>query len=86
MKHPMQPIEKDEHETPRFKRNEIVRYLLDAGPFDLSQLAALPFSQEDREQFMQLIGYSVSGFTDLDFVSKETADKALKQTKAKRQP
>ena len=58
-KHPIQPIEKDEHGTYRFKPNAIVQYLLDKGPFDLNHLAmkaaTTPFSQEDREQFAQLI-------------------------------
>ncbi len=72
MKHPMQPIEKDENGVIRFKENKIVRYLLDAGPFDMNQLAMLPFSQEDREQFAQLIGYSVGGFGELSYVSQES--------------
>ena len=65
----MQPIYLDEHGTARFKENGIVRYLLDAGPFDMNQLAVLPFSDEDREQFAQLIGYSLSGFGELHYTS-----------------
>ena len=77
MKHPVQPLKKDNDGVLRFKKNNIVRFLLDAGPFDLNKLALMPFSDEDREQFAQLIGYSLSGFGDLDYVSDETYDKAV---------
>lgn len=70
--HPMQPLIIDEHGTVRFKKNEIVRVLLDTGVLDMNKLAVLNFSREDREQFAQLIGYSVSGFGDLSYVSKES--------------
>ena len=52
---------------------------LDAGPFDLNKLASMPFDDEDREQFAQLIGYSLGGFSELDYVSDETYDRAEKQ-------
>jgi hypothetical protein len=71
MKQPMQPIVIVDGVT-RFHRNAIVEYLLDHGGIDLNQLACLPFSQEDREQFAQLIGYSVSGFGDLPYAKPET--------------
>jgi hypothetical protein len=74
----------------RFHKNAIVAFLLDAGPFDLNQLAMMPFSNEDREQFAMLIGYSVSGFGDLPYVSDDThaeaqaAADALPKKKARR--
>ncbi len=68
-RHPPQPIVKDVRGTLRFKQNAIVRHLLDNGGIDLNQLGMLPFSKEDRSQFAQLIGYSVSGYGDLDYVS-----------------
>jgi hypothetical protein len=59
----------DEHGTARFKANAIVRFLLDAGPFDMNQIATLPnASVEDHVQFAQLIGYSVSGAGDLSYM------------------
>ena len=76
MKHPIQPLEKDQQGTLRFKENAIVRYLLDAGPFDLNHLAMKQFSNEDQEQFAQLIGYSLSGFGDLSYVTSATYDTA----------
>ena len=74
-KHPMQPLVKTKDGVVRFKENAIVRFLLDwASPrgMDLNVLATMPFDCEDREQFAQLIGYSVSGFGDLSYASKQT--------------
>lgn len=76
VKHPIQPLAEDEHGVLRFKSNAIVRFLLDEGPFDLNVLALIEFSQEDREQFAQLIGYSLGGFGDLSYASDETYDRA----------
>lgn len=72
MKHPIQPIEIDEHGRHRFKMNNIVNFLLENGPHDLNTLRARLFCDEDWEQFAQLIGYSLSGFSELSFVSNET--------------
>lgn len=74
-RHPMQPVKFD-GATIRFKANDIVRFLLDAGPFDMNQLAVMKFSREDREQFAQLIGYSVSGFGELSYVRPKIVTKA----------
>ena len=78
MKHPIQPLSLDPHNVVRFKPNAIVRYLLDAGPFDMNNLALLPFTDDDRGQFAQLIGYSLSGFGELDYVSDATYEAAEK--------
>lgn len=69
--HPIQPLEFDGHGVLRFKRNAIVRHLLDHGGINMNDLARLEFAQEDREQFAQLIGYSHSGSGDLGYVSDE---------------
>lgn len=74
--HPMQPIIRDKDGTPRFKANAIVRFLLDDGPNDLNRLARIPFSDEDREQLAQLIGYSVSGFAELSYASDRVVAEA----------
>jgi hypothetical protein len=71
-KHPLQPLVKDEYGVVRFKPNKIVRYLLDNGGIDLNWLATIDFSREDREQFAQLIGYSLSGFSELSYVRDKT--------------
>lgn len=74
--HPMQPVLVDKDGVVRFKRNKIVEFLLDAGPFDMNNLALMPFDDEDREQFAQLIGYSVCGFAELSYVSDDACAKA----------
>jgi hypothetical protein len=76
MKHPIQPLELDDRGTLRFKENKIVRYLLDNGGIDLNKLACLDFNGEDREQFAQLIGYSLSGFGELGYVTDRTYELA----------
>ena len=80
---PIQPLELDDHETLRFIPNKIVQYILDNGGIDLNQIAFKAqtgdgFSQEDQEQFAQLIGYSLSGFGSLSYVSDETYESAYK--------
>ena len=75
-KHPMQPIVLAPDKVLRFKANAIVRHLLDLcterGIASMNTIAVLPFSVEDREQFAQLIGYSVSGFGDLSYARRAT--------------
>lgn len=73
---PIQPLYKDPHGTIRFMSNKIVEYLLDNGGIDMNDLARLDFSDKDREQFAQLIGYSLDGFADLSYVSDATYDRA----------
>ena len=68
MKNPIQPLAKDEHGAMRFKANAIVRRLLDfATPrgMGLNEIAGLDFTDDDRQQFAQLIGYSLSGYSEL---------------------
>ena len=76
MKHPIQKIYTDEAGTDRFVANEIVRYILDFGGIDLNHLATKPFSKEDRQQFAQLIGYSLSGYSELSYVTDEAYELA----------
>lgn len=54
--------------------------MLDDGPFDMNDIASKQFSQEDQEQFAQLIGYSLSGFSELSYVSDETYNTAEKMS------
>lgn len=78
--HPMQPLVKDDGVV-RFYPNAIVRFLLDwATPrgMSLNELAIMPFSDADREQFAQLIGYSLSGFGELRYVRDETYAEAAR--------
>jgi len=81
---PLQPIVRDEDGILRFEKNAIVKFLLDDGPNDMNRLARIPFSREDREQFAQLIGYSVFGLGQLPYVSAEmltAVDEAVSQIK-----
>ena len=74
-KHPMQRVVLDSEGVARFQSNAIVRYLLESYS-DMNALAMLDVARADREQFAQLIGYSVSGFGDLGYVSKKAIRKA----------
>lgn len=70
-RHPIQPLITDAQGVLRFKANAIVQHLLDNGGIDMNRLAGLPFSEEDRQQFAQLIGYSLSGYGELSYVTGE---------------
>ena len=77
-KHPMQKLYRDQTGVIRFRENAIVRYLLDThGLANMNTLALIPFTKADREQFAQLIGYSVSGAGELDYVANKTIRKAV---------
>lgn len=80
-KHPIQPLAKDEHGVIRFKKNHIVDFLA-AGK--LNELATMDFPKEDYEQLAQLIGYSLSGFGTLPYVTDETYDRAEAMLAAER--
>lgn len=68
MNNPIQPLVDVEGVT-RFKENAIVRHLIDTHPAcDMNKLATLDFSDDDRQQFAQLIGYSLSGYCSLSYV------------------
>ncbi len=75
--HPVQPVV-FVGEVARFRENKIVSFLLDNGRalqiVDMNTLAHLKFKREDRVQFAQLIGYSVSGFGDLSYVQNSDYD------------
>lgn len=74
---PMQDIEWDGAGVIRFRSNALVRHLLDEGGLTLNDLAILPnISGADWEQLAQLIGYSVSGWGGLSYVSTEACQKA----------
>ncbi len=80
---PLQPLSHDEHGVLRFKANKIVEYLLDNGGIDMNQLALQGFDDSDSEQFAQLIGYSLSGFGSLSYVSEEASIAAEKMASGK---
>lgn len=64
----------------RFKENAIVRHLLtSAGKVgvDLNSIAMDDFSDDDRMQLAQLIGYSLGGYGELSYVSDESYNSAV---------
>lgn len=75
--HPPQPLTRDHRGIIRFKKNAIVQHLMDAGGITLNDLALLPFSDEDRSQFAQLLGYSLCGWGDLSYVSDAEYSRAV---------
>ncbi len=84
--HPTQPIALDEKGVERFKKNQIVRDLLNLAPvhgLDMNRMACSAYTNEDRVQFVQLIGYSLCGFGELSsYVSKRAYDRAVTEGKA----
>jgi len=74
-RHPIQPLERDEHGVIRFKSNAIVRHLLDNYKLGtLNELARQEFSQEDWQQFWQLIGYSHANIPNVSDEIWQAAD------------
>lgn len=73
-RHPIQPLEVDEHGTLRYKKNQIVRDLLDVASkhgLDMNTVAVRhqtgQYTADDRIQLTQLIGYSHSGAGGLSY-------------------
>lgn len=78
-----QTIFVDDHGTARFAPNRIVNDMLEAVRggvrMDMNSIACNDkYSDEERMQFAQLIGYSVSSYGDLSYVSDASVRKADK--------
>jgi hypothetical protein len=73
---PMQPVVEDAHGDLRFRENAIISYIIDHAGLDLGKLMEMDFPQEDREQFAQLMGYSIGGYHELSYVSDESCAQA----------
>lgn len=71
--HPIQPLKTDEQGVIRFKENSIVTFLANGK---LNELAKMGFPREDWVQLAQLIGYSLSGWGTLSYVSDEDWERA----------
>jgi hypothetical protein len=73
--HPMQPVQLDDKGVVRFRGNKIVSMLLQTSKLDLNDLDMMMqediVSQEDYTHLMQLIGYSVDGYAELDSSPEE---------------
>ena len=71
IKMPLQPIIDG-----RFVPNRIVELLLETSTLNLNNIAFMDFTNQERMQLAQLIGYSLSGFGDLNYVDDETYETA----------
>jgi hypothetical protein len=81
IRNPIQPLILDKNGVLRFKQNKIVDALLSFAQekgFGLNEIACGNFSDDDRMQLAQLIGYSLSGYGDLSYVSNDSYDAAEK--------
>lgn len=81
---PMQPVELDSNGVVRFRGNAVVQYLLDNGGLSLNDLGREEFPTEDRDQFHQLINYSVSG-APISFELADAAQDAYEKGKPEHQ-
>lgn len=77
-KHPMQRVVLDKNRVPRFQCNAIVKYLLEHSGIE-NRIAMMNFKDEDRMQLAQLVGYSVSGYGSLDYVTERSRNAADKR-------
>ena len=68
--HPDQPIVVVDG-IARFKHNAIIKWIIESNRTNMNELAVLNFTNADRAQFAQLIGYSVSGFGDLSYAPRD---------------
>lgn len=77
MKHPMQPIIRAHDGVIRFQENAIINFLFKIGSIDLNMIARITdFTDDDRMQLAMLLGYSVSGFGDLNYASESVIEQA----------
>lgn len=76
----MREIALDDKGTPRFKKNAVVRYLVNTEIISLNEVLAFSLANglpiEDVEEFWQMLGYSTAGYGDLSFVRDETKNAA----------
>jgi len=75
-KHPLQNVRTDEQRVTRFVCNEAVRYLLDKGGIDMNALWVAyhkgHFGEADLQQFYQLIGYSLDGYSEIEWSNRDS--------------
>jgi hypothetical protein len=75
-KQPMQPIVVADDGVVRFQANKVIEWIVDSGKVSLDDVAMLKVPVGDKEQFWQMLGYSVSGYGGLLFVRRKTRLKA----------
>lgn len=75
----MQPVVIASDGCARFKENKIVSDLLDLASkhgVSLNQICMMGYETDDYAQLMELIGYSVSGYGDLDMARRDHVRRA----------
>lgn len=80
--HPFQPLGRDAEGLLRFKKNTMVEFMFSKGCISLSmdEFGKLLFPLEDREQFVQLLGCSLTNFSNLPYVRAETYSAVVQKT------
>lgn len=76
---PMQPIERDAMGVVRFRKNRIVDAILTCASrhgYGLGEIAMGDFTAAEQMQVAQLIGYSVSGYSDLGYASADSVKRS----------
>ena len=56
----------------RFKQNAVIGWLFKQGHLNLNRIPVDELPLEDVEEFWQMLGYSVSGYSELSFIRPET--------------
>lgn len=68
---PMQPVEIDNNGVARFRENKLVSLAIDRLPNGMNTLRMWQATDEERTQVAQLVGYTIGGYAELDYVSDE---------------
>lgn len=71
---PRQSIILDEYGIMRFQENSIIAWLWKSGKLNMNEIASKDFSDADRRQLAQLLGYSVGGYQDLSYAENDISD------------
>lgn len=82
---PMQPVVLASDEVIRFKENRIVYALLENSRrhgYGLNEATRDDYTPDERMQMAQLIGYSVSGYGSLSYVTDESYEEAERRAAA----
>ena len=75
-----QPVYIDKHGTKRLHRNKVVDFLYEFAKsrgMGLNELGMMEFPRADREQFYQMLGYSVCGYSEIENGDEERWRKRL---------
>jgi hypothetical protein len=82
---PNQPILNDDSGRKRYKPNEIVEYIFQKGDFGYGEVDRLQdISDEDRWQFMQLLGESVDSIANMSYAPQNSIRNAIEREEKER--